>query len=114
MDSSTDSGFPAAPADEPAGDSGDQAQRLQMAEEQEAIAAALAGHPRGDDRITDRSAEVDLLEGQDLPGGSIEDEASDDPVFGGGEGASDSLEHEARELADADDSPADDPSADTN
>jgi hypothetical protein len=114
MDSSTGSGFPAAPADEPAGDSGDQAQRLQMAEEREAIEAALAGHPRGDDRITDRAAEVDLLEGQDLPGGSIEDEASDDPVFGGGEGASDSLEHEARELASSDEGPAEDPSDNTD
>jgi len=76
--------FPAAPRDEPAGDSGDQAQRLQMAEEQEAIAAALAGSPRGSDEdFEHRSSRLDLLEGEDPASDPSESDSSDDPTYGG-------------------------------
>jgi len=69
--------------DEPAGDVGDQASRLQMAQEQEAIAAALAGRVHGTDELVDRGAVIEPLEGSDaLEGDSVE--ASDDPVHGGG------------------------------
>lgn len=46
--------LPPPPPDEPAGDAGDQASRLQMAEEQEAIRAALAGRVHGTDALEDR------------------------------------------------------------
>jgi len=42
---------PAVADDEPAGDLGDQASRLQMLEEQEAIRAALAGDVHGTDAV---------------------------------------------------------------
>ena len=70
-----------------AGDSGDQALDLRTASEQEAIAAALAGHPRGDD-VVDRPAKSDLLKGDGLLFGNSSDDlldgdASDDPLHGG-------------------------------
>ena len=65
-----------------AGDSGDQAQDLRFAAEQEAIAAALAGHPRGDSDI-DRGALIEQLEGEDPLDGLEEGDSSDDPVHGG-------------------------------
>jgi hypothetical protein len=94
--------FPSAPQDEPAGDSGDQAQRLQMAEEQEAIAAALAGF-RGDDSDTDRPARVELLEGEDPVSGPTEGDSSDDPTYGGGDVTGLDPADEARALADDED-----------
>jgi hypothetical protein len=70
------------PLDEPAGDMADQASRLQMAQEQEAIAAALAGRVRGTDALEDRGPFVDPLEGREPLDDA--DDASDDPVHGGG------------------------------
>lgn len=95
--------IPAPAQDEPAGDIGDQAARLQMMEEQEAIQAALRGDVRGDDSLDDRSATgVDPLEGPELVGPDALD-ASDDPVYGGrqplGE-PEEPLESEARALVD--------------
>lgn len=95
--------FPSAPQDEPAGDSGDQAQRLQMAEEQEAIAAALAGSPRGDDSDDDRPARVVLLEGEDPVSGTSEGDSSDDPTYGGGDVTGLDPADQARALADDED-----------
>jgi hypothetical protein len=80
--------MPGRPRDEPAGDMGDQASRLQMAQEQEAIRAALAGRVRGTDAIEDRSPFIEPLEGLD-PLEADEVEASDDPVHGGGMALSD-------------------------
>lgn len=77
--------FPSVPQDEGVGDSGDQAQRLQAAEEAEAIAAALAGSPRGTDSDTGRPARVELLEGEDPAVAPSEGDSSDDPTFGGGD-----------------------------
>ncbi len=77
--------FSSVPQDESSGDSGDQAQRLQMAEEAEAIAAALAGSPRGDDSEPGRPARVEMLEGEDPVSGSVEGDSSDDPTYGGGD-----------------------------
>lgn len=96
--------IPAPAEDEPAGDIGDQAARLQMMEEQEAIQAALRGDVRGDDSLDDRSATgVDPLEGPDLVDPEALD-ASDDPVYGGGQPMGEPeepLEDEARALVDA-------------
>lgn len=75
--------LPQAITDEPLGDLGDQASRLQMAEERAAIEAALAGRVRGTDALDDRSPVVDALEGPDVQDGDAVD-ASDDPVYGGG------------------------------
>jgi hypothetical protein len=75
--------LPAPAPDEPRGDMGDQASRLQMAEEQAAIAAALAGDVHGSDALDDRSPVIDPLEGPDLIDGHAVD-GSDDPVYGGG------------------------------
>ena len=75
--------FPTAVPDEPAGDLADQASRLQMAEEQEAIRAALAGDVHASDEYEDRPAAIDVLEGPDVTEGDSVD-ASDDPVYGGG------------------------------
>jgi hypothetical protein len=88
--------------DESPGDSGDQAQRLQMAEEQEAIAAALAGHPRGDDSDSDRPARVELLEGEDPVIGASEGDSSDDPTYAGGDLTGHDPSEQARALADED------------
>ncbi|HEX6886717.1 MAG TPA: hypothetical protein VF143_01315 [Candidatus Nanopelagicales bacterium] len=74
--------------DEPRGDMGDQAARLQMAEEQAAIQAALAGDVRGTDAYEDRGPVIDVLEGPELLDGE-EVDASDDPVYGGGMPVSD-------------------------
>ena len=75
--------LPPPPPDEPAGDAGDQASRLQMAEEQEAIRAALAGRVHGTDALEDRGVAIAPLEGPDvLDGDAVE--ASDDPVHAGG------------------------------
>ena len=71
--------FPTAVPDEPAGDLADQASRLQMAEEQEAIRAALAGDVHASDEYEDRPAAIDVLEGPDVTEGDSVD-ASDDPV----------------------------------
>lgn len=69
--------------DEVPGDMGDQASRLQAAAEREAIEAALAGRVHGTDAVEDRGPYVDPLEGRDpLDDG---DEASDDPLHGGGD-----------------------------
>jgi hypothetical protein len=73
---------PARDASDAAGDSGDQALDLRTASEQEAIAAALAGHPRGDD-IVDRPARTDILEGDDPLDDLLDGDASDDPLHGG-------------------------------
>jgi hypothetical protein len=54
-----------------------------MAQEQEAIRAALAGRVRGTDAIEDRGPFIEPLEGLD-PLEADEAEASDDPVHGGG------------------------------
>jgi hypothetical protein len=101
--------IPAPAPDEPAGDIGDQAARLQMQEEQEAIQAALRGEVRGDDSLGDRSATgVDPLEGPDLVDPEALD-ASDDPVYGGGQPLGEpeeGLDHEARALVDAQTDPA--------
>ena len=98
--------FPAAPRDEPAGDSGDQAQRLQMAEEQEAIAAALAGSPRGSDEdFEHRSSRLDLLEGEDPAADPSESDSSDDPTYGGGLVADRHLSEAARDVANRSDTP---------
>ena len=75
--------FPTAVPDEPAGDLADQASRLQMAEEQAAIRAALAGDVHAGDEYGDRPAVIDVLEGPDVTEGDSVD-ASDDPVYGGG------------------------------
>lgn len=72
---------PRDPSDVP-GDSGDQAQDLRFALEQEAIAAALAGHPRGDNDL-DRGALIEQLEGEDPLDGLEEGDSSDDPIHGG-------------------------------
>lgn len=85
--------------EESVGDSGDQAQRLQMAEEQEAIAAALAGHPRGDDN-ENRDARVEFLEGEDPVLSPDEEDSSDDPTFGGGDRTGIDPSHQARALLD--------------
>jgi|GEM_PF-2498297 len=77
--------FSSVPQDESHGDSGDQAQRLQAAEESEAIAAALAGSPRGTDFDSGRPARVELLEGEDPVLASSEADSSDDPTYGGGD-----------------------------
>jgi len=77
--------YSSVPQDESPGDSGDQAQRLQMAEEAEAIAAALAGSPRGDDTDSSRPARVEMLEGEDPVSSSAEGDSSDDPTYGGGD-----------------------------
>jgi hypothetical protein len=69
--------------DEPVGDMADQAFRLQMAQEQAAIQAALAGDVEGTDAYEDRPAEIEPLEGPDLLDGEGVD-GSDDPVHGGG------------------------------
>jgi hypothetical protein len=69
--------------DEPAGDSGDQASRLQALDEQEAIRAALAGRVDGTDALEGRGGEIEPLEGAD-PLDQDSDDASDDPVHGGG------------------------------
>jgi hypothetical protein len=61
----------------------DQAFRLQMAQEQAAIQAALAGDVEGTDAYDDRPAEIEPLEGPDLLDGEAVD-GSDDPVHGGG------------------------------
>lgn len=53
---------PVQPYDEPLGDSADQASRLQMAEEQAAIQAALEGRVDGTDAIEDRGALIEPLE----------------------------------------------------
>jgi hypothetical protein len=69
--------------DEPAGDMADQAFRLQMAQEQAAIRAALAGDVRGTDAYDDRPATIEPLEGPDvLDADAVE--GSDDPLHGGG------------------------------
>jgi hypothetical protein len=67
--------------DEPS-DSGDQAQDLRSRLEQEAIEAALAGHPRGDD-VMDRDARVENLESEDPMESAMEGDSSDDPLHGG-------------------------------
>jgi hypothetical protein len=54
--------------DEPAGDVADQASRLQMAQEREAIRAALAGRVKGADALDDRGAESEPTEGVDPHG----------------------------------------------
>jgi hypothetical protein len=72
----------ALPPDEVSGDIGDQAQRLQQAEEQEAIAAALSGHVGGNDDV-DRDSRVDILEGDEPGASALEGDSSDDPVHGG-------------------------------
>ena len=73
------------PSDDPR-DSGDQAQDLRFAMEQEAIAAALAGHPRGDDHDeADGGATIADLEGEDPLAGPGEGDSSDDPLYGGGD-----------------------------
>jgi hypothetical protein len=98
--------FPSAPRDEPAGDIGDQAQRLQMAEEQEAIAAALAGSPRGSDEDSGRRhPDLDLLEGEDPASDPSESDSSDDPTYGGGLVAYRDLSEAARDMADRSDTP---------
>jgi hypothetical protein len=75
--------LPAPSPDEPRGDMGDQASRLQMAQEQAAIAAALAGVVHGSDAIEDRSSIIDPLEGPDPLDGQAVD-GSDDSLYGGG------------------------------
>src|SRR3954447_19513606 len=69
--------------DEPTGDLGDQASRLQMAQEQEAIQAALSGRVRGTDALEERATTIEPLEGLD-PLDRSEVESSDDPLHGGG------------------------------
>ena len=73
--------IPTQPYDEPAGDIGDQAQMLQMAEEQAAIRAALRGDVDGTDAIEGRDPRIENLEGPEAVDGA---DASDDPVHGGG------------------------------
>jgi len=86
--------------DEPTGDLGDQASRLQMAQEQEAIQAALSGRVRGTDALEERATTIEPLEGLD-PLDRSEVESSDDPLHGGGMPVTDpeesqtSLNHEA-------------------
>jgi hypothetical protein len=70
-------------SDEPAGDTGDQASRLQAIDEQEAIRAALAGRVHGTDALADSGADTDELEGSDALD-QDSDDASDDPVHRGG------------------------------
>ncbi len=89
---------PAAPADEPLGDLGDQAQRLQMVEEQEAIKAALAGRPHGDDTV-DRAARIENLEGADPMTSPLERDSSDDPVHGGEDVTGDEIPDEEDVIA---------------
>ena len=60
---------PVQPYDEPLGDSADQASRLQMAEEQAAIHAALEGRVDGTDAIEDRDALIEPLEESDAGDG---------------------------------------------
>ena len=74
---------PPAVPDEPLGDLADQASRLQLAEEQAAISAALAGDVYGSDAHEDRSHVIEPLEGPELLDAEAVD-ASDDPVYGGG------------------------------
>jgi len=64
------------------GDSGDQAQDLRFAAEQEAIAAALAGRPRGENEL-ERDALIEQFEGEDPLDGLEEGDSSDDPLHGG-------------------------------
>lgn len=98
--------FPSAPRDEPAGDIGDQAQRLQMAEEQEAIAAALAGSPRGSDEdLVRHHSDTELLEGEDPASDPSESDSSDDPTYGGGLVAYRDHSQAARDMADRSDTP---------
>jgi hypothetical protein len=92
--------FSSVPQDESPGDSGDQAQRLQMAEEAEAIAAALAGSPRGDDSDTGRPGRVEMLEGEDPVSSSAEQDSSDDPTYGGGDVTGQDPAQEAAALRD--------------
>lgn len=84
--------IPTQPYDEPAGDIADQAQLLQMAEEQAAIEAALRGDVDGTDAI-DRSAVIENLEGPEAIDADSAD-SSDDPVYAGGP-----LEGDPEELA---------------
>ena len=69
------------PSDNP-GDSADQAQDLTSRLEQEAIAAALAGHPHGDDEL-DRPAVITEPGWEDPLVDAEEGDSSDDPVHGG-------------------------------
>ena len=69
--------------DAPAGDSGDQASRLQALEEQEAIRAALDGRVHGTDALEERVGVIEPLEGND-PLDQDSDDASDDPDHAGG------------------------------
>ena len=69
--------------DEPSGDQADQASRLQMIEEQEAISAALGGQVHGSDAYDDRAEVGEPLEGPD-PLDAESADASDDPLYGGG------------------------------
>jgi hypothetical protein len=86
--------------DEPSGDMGDQASRLQMAQEQAAIQAALAGEVDGTDAHEDRSAVIDVLEGPEVLDGAAVD-GSDDPVYGGGMPVTDPAEAAAGASDDA-------------
>lgn len=92
--------LPPPASDEPLGDIADQATRLQMAEEQAAIAAALAGRVHGTDALDDRSPVVDPLEGPELADGEGAD-ASDDPVYGGGTSVTEPEQARIAELLDA-------------
>ena len=85
--------IPTQPYDEPAGDIGDQAQMLQMAEEQAAIQAALRGEVDGTDALEDRSTRIENLEGPEAVDAEGAD-ASDDPVYAGG-----SIDGDPEELA---------------
>ena len=69
--------------DEPTGDQADQASRLQMIQEQEAIQAALRGDVEGTDAYEDRVDVGEPLEGSD-PIDAESADASDDPIHGGG------------------------------
>jgi hypothetical protein len=76
--------IPTQPFDEPAGDIGDQAQMLQMAEEQAAIEAALRGDVDGSDALDERATLIDNLEGPETIDAEGAD-SSDDPVYAGGD-----------------------------
>lgn len=79
---------PGPPDDEPAGDLGDQASRLQMMEEQAAITAALAGDVHGTDALDRPALATEPLEGLDaLDPETVE--SSDDPLHAGGMPATD-------------------------
>src|SRR4051794_37564252 len=71
-----------------------------MAQEQEAIRAALSGRVRGTDALEERATTIEPLEGLD-PLDRSEVESSDDPLHGGGMPVTDpeesqtSLNHEA-------------------